>query len=344
MDVGSYIVPSRNSVRKAGKALVQSSDYKDKEEALKILSNWRAVHAVPINTLQSFLRTKLKSLKFSSPIVAQRLKRTPSIISKLTRFPSMDLDRMQDIGGIRVIVNTIQDVNKLYNELNSSNFKHQLVLPPNDYIKSPKPDGYRSLHQVVKYKNLKQPKFDDLRIEIQIRTKLQHSWATAVETLGMLEKCSLKSGEGDEKVKTFFKIASALFSMQENSPIVEELENFSKEKLVEKFKALEKELSILRKLEGIAVSAKHIQTVNPKFSGYHVIQLFADVGKVRLIAFDDLSDAESFYSIKEQETKDNQNIDVVLMSAGALKDIKRAYPNYFLDTKDFLKNIKNITS
>ncbi len=132
--------------------------------------------------------------------------------------------------------------------------------------------------------------------------------------------------------------------MQENSPIVEELENFSKEKLVEKFKALEKELSILRKLEGIAVSAKHIQTVNPKFSGYHVIQLFADVGKVRLIAFDDLSDAESFYSIKEQETKDNQNIDVVLMSAGALKDIKRAYPNYFLDTKDFLKNIKNITS
>lgn len=63
-----------------------------------------------------------------------------------------------------------------------------------------------------------------------------------------------------------------------------------------------------------------------------------------MTAFDDPSDAESFYYAKEQETKNDMNTAVVLMSAGNLRDIKRAYPNYFLDTKDFLRNIKNITS
>jgi ppGpp synthetase/RelA/SpoT-type nucleotidyltranferase len=344
MEIDSYTVPSRSSVRKAGKTLVSATDTDEKATALRVLSSWRTAHAVPINTLQAFLRKKVKDLHFSSPIVAQRLKRTPSIISKLERFPSMDLDRMQDIGGIRVVVNSIHDINRLYSELNSSKFKHQLVLPPNDYIKEPKPDGYRSLHQVVKYRNVKHPEFNDLRIELQIRTKLQHSWATAVETLGMLEKCSLKSGEGDEKIKKFFKIASALFSIQEESPVIDEFKGNSKPELIFKFKELEDELSVLRKLEGIAVSARHIQTTNPNFMGYHVIQLFATQGKVRLTAFDDPSDAESFYYAKELETRNNLDTAVVLMSAGTLKDIKRAYPNYFLDTKDFLKNIKNITN
>lgn len=344
MEIDSYVVPSRSSVRKAGKVLVSTAGNEDKSDALMTLSNWRAVHAVPINTLQAFLRKKVEDLKFSSPIVAQRLKRTPSIISKLERFPSMDLDRMQDIGGIRVVLNSIHDISRLYSELNSSKFRHQLVLPPNNYIETPKADGYRSLHQVVKYRNVKHPQFNDLRIELQIRTKLQHSWATAVETLGMLEKCSLKSGEGDEKIKKFFKIASALFSIHEDSPVIEEFKDNSESELIAKFKDLENELSVLRKLEGIAVSTKHIQTTNRNFLGYQVIQLFADRGKVRLTAFDDPSDAESFYYAKEQETKNDMNTAVVLMSAGNLRDIKRAYPNYFLDTKDFLRNIKNITS
>lgn len=349
MEINRLVVPSRTAVRKAGKTLTEiAANNEEKREALKVLSSWRAAHSVPINTLQAFLRNKVKALKFSSPIVAQRLKRTPSILRKLERFSSMDLDRMQDIGGLRVIVSSIQDVDKLYEVLNSKHFKHSLVLPPNDYIQKPKPDGYRSLHQVIKYKNVKHPEFDNMRVELQIRTKLQHSWATAVETLGMLEKCSFKTGEGNEKIREFFRITSALFSIHEGRPVLEAFKELKKEDLVARFNDLESELSILRKLEGVAVSANHIQSSAKKeFDGYHVIQLYADndgVGRVILTPFYELSDAEGFYSMKEQETKENPNVDVVLVSAGALKDIRKAYPNYFLNTTDFLKNIRKLTS
>ena len=49
-------------------------------------------------------------------------------------------------------------------------------------------------------------------------------------------------------------------------------------------------------------------------------------------------------SISQKGGKDDPNIAIVLMSAGALKEIKKAYPNYFLDTTAFLKNIKQIVS
>lgn len=65
MEIDSYVVPSRSSVRKAGKVLVSTAGNEDKSDALMTLSNWRAVHAVPINTLQAFLRKKVEDLKFS---------------------------------------------------------------------------------------------------------------------------------------------------------------------------------------------------------------------------------------------------------------------------------------
>ena len=84
------------------------------------------------------LSTRLGRHKFSGSLVAQRLKRTPSIVEKLRRFESMSLDRMQDIGGLRVIVPEIDNVYRLYRLIVSSKrFKYQLELPPHDYIREP---------------------------------------------------------------------------------------------------------------------------------------------------------------------------------------------------------------
>lgn len=99
------ITPSKKSVRKVGEAL-RNADLSESEtaEALEILSSWRALYYQPTNTFQALIRKKISSLGIKSAIVAQRLKRTPSIVAKLKRFPSMQLDRMQDIGGIRAVV------------------------------------------------------------------------------------------------------------------------------------------------------------------------------------------------------------------------------------------------
>lgn len=340
----TFIVPSKKSVRRAGNVLAGRSSEMNLADAMETLSKWRALHAYPINTLQSYLRGVIKRSKFTGAIVAQRLKRTPSIIEKLKRFEQMSLDRMQDIGGVRVIVDNINDVYRLHKTLvTSKRFKHQLELPPHDYIQSPKADGYRSLHQVIRYINDAHEELNGLRLEIQIRTRLQHSWATAVETLGMIQKSSIKTGGGDDVTRRFFEIVSALFALEEKCNLPSGFENYTKADLVKNLHEIDESTKILSQLGGVAVSAHHIETTTKDYMGYHVLQLFISEHKVRLTAFKEAEDAEIFYKTKEIETKDDPNMAIVLMSAGALKDIKKAYPNYFLDTTAFLSNITRIS-
>ena len=65
-----------------------------------------------------------------------------------------------------------------------------------------------------------------MKIELQIRTKLQHSWAMAVETAELITGTALKSSQGEEEWLTFFKVISSLFAIKEKTPIMEEHKNF----------------------------------------------------------------------------------------------------------------------
>jgi putative GTP pyrophosphokinase len=96
---------SKNQINKAGDILIAPETYSDADQewASQVLANWRACHGYPINTFQATLRQKLKTID-KRAIVAQRLKRAPSIILKLQRFDGMKLARMQDIGGLRAVV------------------------------------------------------------------------------------------------------------------------------------------------------------------------------------------------------------------------------------------------
>lgn len=335
-------VPSRSAVHRTGSVLRKpDATVEEFREALNTLSQWRFLHSYPINTFQAYLRGKVKQAGYESPIIAQRLKRLPSIIRKLERFKTMGLETMQDIGGIRVILDNINDVYHLHNLLMKSRFPHKAILSPNDYIKEPKPDGYRSLHQVYKYANLKHPELNVLHIELQIRTKLQHSWATAVETLGIVEKSSFKTGEGSEEFKRFFKLSSALFSIVEKQPVLEEYRDMPRNVLISELKALEAELQVTTKLKGLAITAKQIESSSNNFTGYHLMILDAKEGKVSIINFtkNQLASAELLYTAQEAATRDNPNISVVLISAGNVKEIRKAYPNYLLDTNSFIRNL-----
>ena len=341
-----FVVPSKNAVRKAGNVLrAENPSLDEYREAVELLSQWRALHSYPINTFQAYLRGKIKRDKYPSAFVAQRLKRMPTIIKKLQRFPDMQLERMQDIGGIRVVLKHSKDVNALHKSiLKSKRFGHIPELPPTDYIEKPKADGYRSLHQVFKYANKTHPELNGLRIELQIRTALQHSWATAVETLGIAEKSSFKTGEGSEQFKRFFKVSSTLFSVDEGTPLLAEYEHMTKDELIKEFVTIEGDLQVFSKLRGLTVSAKYIERTSKSFDGYHLMELDLEKGKLSLIPFLDeqFESAEGLYLAREQATRDNPNISVVLISAGNVKDIKKAYPNYFLDTNSFIANLNRI--
>lgn len=336
-------VPTKSAVRKAGDKLKDPS--LDHSAALEILSAWRALHSFPINTFQATLRKKTEILKLKNPIIAQRLKRLPSIISKLQRLQGMKLDRMQDIGGVRIVLSSVKDVYALHDNLLKSNrrFEHETILPPNDYIETPKKDGYRCLHQVFKYKSRRHPELNGLCIELQIRTHLQHAWATAVETLSVVEKSSFKAGEGSEDFKTFFKLTSALFSIQEGTPILEEYQQLSLEQIKQQTQILEHKLQVFLKLQGLSITNRHIETATNESADYHLVELSKadDLWKVSLTPFTkaQLMLAEQMYDLREKKTKDDPNADVVLVSVGSLKQLKKAYPNYFLDTEEFIKQL-----
>jgi putative GTP pyrophosphokinase len=158
MAFASVPVESKNQINKAG--VILASDHPLPSElawAWGLANRWRACHAYPINTFQATLRTKLR-LFAKDPIAAQRLKRMPTIIDKLKRYPTMKLSTMQDIAGVRGILATVNDVRKLRNEYqDNKRFAHELT-DHKDYIEHPRSeDGYRSIHLIYKYCNKMEP-------------------------------------------------------------------------------------------------------------------------------------------------------------------------------------------
>ena len=106
---------SKNQVNKAGEILCQPDPNLNIDKliwAYDVVNHWRSCHGYPINTFQATLRNKLATID-STAFLVQRLKRMPSIINKLHRFSGMQLVRMQDIGGLRVVVSSVKKVRDL---------------------------------------------------------------------------------------------------------------------------------------------------------------------------------------------------------------------------------------
>ena len=341
-----FVVPSKKSVRRAGEILrSHESSSEELRLAFGALSEWRTLFYRPIDTYQALLRRKIKDQGIKSAIVAQRLKRTPSIVAKLRRFPEMQLDRMQDIGGVRAVLNSVEEVRDIHQAIIGGRHKHSPVIPPKDYITEPKQDGYRGIHQVFRYSTTQHEELEGMLIEVQIRTKLQHYWATAVETLGVIEKSSFKTGAGDEKFKHFFRLSSALFSIHEKQPVMAAMRDKTVTEIVDEFNALEAELGVFEKLQAFTSVVKAFSGVeNKKNNGYYLLILDTEKKMTSFIPFasDQLQLAERMYMLMEQQEKENSSVDVVLAAAGDMKDLRTAYPNYFVDTKAFIANLKSI--
>ena len=88
-------------VRAAGQLLAERiapSPTLTLDDAYNIAGNWRSAHGFPLQVLGVTLNRRAKR-EDPKALYAQRLKRMPSIISKLKRFDSMQLDGMNDLGG-----------------------------------------------------------------------------------------------------------------------------------------------------------------------------------------------------------------------------------------------------
>lgn len=337
---------SKKQINRAAKLLVRGEASQDEmQQARDLVSRWRACHLYPINTFQSTLRRKAKEYE-GDVIVAQRLKRMPTIVDKLKRYPNMQVTTMQDIGGVRAVLGTTKDVYELADEYKTmGRFAHELV-EEYDYIEAPRDeDGYRSLHLVYKYRNKRNPAYDALRIELQIRTRLQHIWATAVETMGTFLGQALKSRRGEREWIDFFAIASSAFALEENSNQVPRFADMDAAETAQAVAGAEARIDALNQMRAIRMAVDSISRESSGYS-YHLIVLRSFDRVVEISSYDRASFEEALedYSVAEKAAAEGEKIEPVLVSAGRLETLRRAYPNFFLDIGEFSSMVEEIVA
>lgn len=348
----NWVTPvfSRTQVRKAGTLLLRDeSDSEDRTLAEQVLDNWRSSHAFPLNTIQVLLRRKAKEVDQGAEVV-QRLKRRASVFRKLKLQPDMGLERMQDIAGCRAVVDSVRSVYLTLDALQRGASRHKLA-DPVDYIQHPKPDGYRSIHVVAQYQSTRNTHYNKHKVEIQLRTLLQHSWSTAVETAGTFLGCNLKGGEGPEEWLQFFRLVSSEFAELEGMPRVpgtpQQPESLAKIRELEDRLEVRKRLMMFR--QALRVAEESLESDKPGALHYYLLHLLPGLdGELATLTITsylkrDVERANADYSMLEQEAREAGRLwDVVLVSASSMAALMEAYSNYFANTEVFLHQLQRL--
>lgn len=136
-----------------------------------------------LNTKIDILRQEFEHIHDYNPIehIKSRLKTPESIVKKLHRKGyELSLDsikeNIQDIAGIRITCSFISDIYKLSEMLQSQ--EDVKLIECKDYIKNPKPNGYKSLHLILEIPIFMSDRVEHVCVEVQIRTIAMDFWAS----------------------------------------------------------------------------------------------------------------------------------------------------------------------
>ncbi len=307
------------------------------EQELKALLDWRNSFSSTLDYYYSKLKTKLDQTHIA--VLARRLKRIESIQIKLKRFKTMRLSTLQDVAGLRVVLDSSEALNSAFIQLRGLQTKHTLKRLDN-YHNSPKDDGYRGIHLIYQGTN-------SSLIEVQLRTELEHIWATAVETYGELQNTSFKTGEGDSEWKEFFSFLSSYFAIKEKCSPSESHIKMSNAQILSSLKKLIKKLKVIERLNATTNSIDIIinkQNETGRLGKYALLELDLKTQTTRVDIFNkkDVSKAIEIYTQKELSFKDSDFKNIVFVNIEDIEKLKESYPNYFLDTQKLLQILSKI--
>ncbi len=301
-------------------------------EDFQVIDEWRAAHRNVLNTFQAILRQRTRGTGIT---VAQRHKRKRTIFDKLQRFPGMQLARMDDVAGCRLIFSKLDDLYAFRSAFLGARFNHERrnELDKYDYIKSPKDTGYRGVHDVYEYdvKSEIGKKLAGLNLEIQYRSLVQHAWATAVEVIGFITESQPKFQKGDKRYEHAMALASEILA-RSREKLKGPFPDLPDRALVSQFLVLDRELGLLRTLRGLNAANR---TVSDK---RNAILIFSESGELEVRAFRDAPDA--LRALFELE-KLMPERDIVLVRADTSDEVRIAFRNYFSDARDFIKLVED---
>lgn len=190
-------------------ALHEPEDWDGVRAAIDVVDWWRARHAKPLARVNANLRYYVRRAGAGERNVTQRLKRFGTIVDKLSRHPNMALTTMEDIGGVRAILESQHQVDHVVKALGAQ--PKWDVRRVREYVDDrdpgPKDDGYRAVHVIV----LK----DGCFVEIQLRTPWQDAWAQSVEQDTRRLKAGLKFGTGPTDLRNYYAMIAEYFAMRE---------------------------------------------------------------------------------------------------------------------------------
>ena len=211
---GCEMEHSKSQVDRAGKTLadglralvekrpVGKPELRAMASAAETLDWWRNEHSRPLSRVAANLRYYVAAE--GTPVVAQRLKKAPTISSKLLREPKMKLSRMADIGGVRAVLPNQDAAYRVARRLRSN----WTIVKFRDYVVEPKDDGYRALHLINRNRGR--------LIEVQLRTPKQDWWANSVEIFSRAVAPGLKFGSGPPLLHEYFQVLGRFYFLRES--------------------------------------------------------------------------------------------------------------------------------
>jgi ppGpp synthetase/RelA/SpoT-type nucleotidyltranferase len=259
-------------------------------------------------------------------IITYRIKRIETIIGKLNRKQDskdeQKFARMWDISGCRCIVDNDREVYKL-EKLISKVFK---IRKRRDYISKPKPNGYKSLHLYLQLPN------NNKVVEVQLRNRLDHNWATLVEITDFIFDSQLKELGKDKQLEKFLLLLSKRKSLTfvDKKFIAKILTNYNY------FENLSKEFT----RNYLRVRNRWLELEMRQNHKFFLIEI--KKGETPIIdSFSLFNRAEEEY-FKRYLSNQNSNIVLTHLLKPSYKNMSSAYSNYILTVHSILDDINLI--
>jgi len=344
---------TRSRLKKIGKDLKKGQSHEDFELAYQGLNEYRQLF-FPLmtqvnNRCRSVIKKHLPHLNPDDFIIAQRSKRLESIVMKLERpTNTMQLDTMQDVGGVRVILPTLDDVATFAKHYLGSRSKIS-VNKTYDYIANPKEDGYRSIHLVNRLENKDEAsceKLPVLPIELQIRTHYQHAWATAVEVAGTMEKSSFKTGQWSKGWLNFFTTSSRVLGHAEQTGLLFPNEGLNRTLNIDYKEAILRldQLSAYSKSMEIVKKQSRLKKYKATKSSEWVVDVDFKRNSYGLYPpqYNQTELLYAHFELKELHYQQTQTGQIIRLKVGTVDELFKAYPNLFLDTSVFVHIMKTL--
>lgn len=326
---------SKSLIQKIGHKIHAGDILNDVEESA--FTEFRKAHA---KILKNF-RDRLSNRASKNVAIGGRLKTLNTIIAKLQRrFSSMDLTRMHDIAGLRLVFENNNALNNFrnafLNEADNSNYERCNDVDKYNYIKKPNLDtGYRCIHDIYQEKTEDPIK---THIEIQYRTTVQQAWASTLEIWDSAFNDETKFGLSSKKdLQNLLKYISELFARElENMSF---LTDMSDEELFKQIIKLDKSTGFIENLE--TIKPKQKATKQQLSFDYLIVTDTANSQELDVDTIQTQDEEAVFNKFKKMEDQskqpgsNNTEDNIVMLSVKKPdKNFEKLYNNYM---NDFIK-------